>query len=310
MVRSTYVDLAIVIVYVIVILVTVVTNGLVLYFASRRRKYLPSTVFVISLAMADICVAILVMPFTAYAGINNRIWNMDPWTCKLHISSEIFLWTASVLHFPVLAVDRYEAVHRPLEYSQSPRRVKSAITLGLVWSTSALASFLLYTVMEWPESSGQRCLLKTDYVGLWSLTCFYIPLVISVILYICVYRTIKTTIGQSAVSGLAEARERERRVAKVLFIAIMSFVVCVTPITILEIYRTLICEKPCKIKIAIFGFLIAAKQLNSTCNGIILLTFNREYRSKFLKIVGFTRDGHSVTDQWHSKSKTTNVELN
>ncbi|KAI1293514.1 Alpha-2B adrenergic receptor [Halotydeus destructor] len=242
-----YVNLAISAAYLIVILVTFVTNGLVLYFSAKRRKYVPSTVFVMSLAIADICVAILVMPATAYATLNHRIWNMAPWTCQLHLTSEVFFWTASILHFPVLAIDRYEAVHKPLDYAQNPRKIKSAIFLVLVWSMAAVASFLMYSVVEWPMSSGQLCLLRTKYVGLWSLTCFYIPLIISIILYICVYRTVKTTIGQSAVSGLAEARARESRVAKVLLIAILSFVICISPITVVEIFETLICEIHCNI---------------------------------------------------------------
>ncbi|KAI1293517.1 5-hydroxytryptamine receptor 1D [Halotydeus destructor] len=295
MVHLFYVDIAIGTVCTIVTMVTIVTNALVIYFAKRARNAPPSTVFVMSLAMADIFVAILVMPFSAYATINDRMWYMAPWTCKLYLSSDAFFWTASVLHFLVLAIDRYEAVHKPLEYSQNPRKVKSAITLVLVWSTAAVTSYLLYMVVKWPEASGQPCLLKTNYVGLWSLICFYIPLGISIVLYICVYRKIRTTIGKSAVSGLAEARAREHRVAKVLLTVITGFLICVTPISVFNISLPLICKNisQCHLSPLFLSLLISAKHSNSTFNGIILLTCNRDYRSKLLKAVGLNRDTES-----------------
>ncbi|KAI1293515.1 5-hydroxytryptamine receptor 1D [Halotydeus destructor] len=311
MVRSL-VDIAIGTVCAIVILVTLVTNVLVVYLSSKRKKSSPSTMFIVSLAIADIFVAILVMPCTAYATLNSRIWNLAPWTCKLHICTEIFFWTASVLHFPVLALDRYEAVHQPLKYSRNSRKVKSAITVGLVWSTAAVVSFLLYTVIRWPQASGQRCLLNTKYIGLWSLSCFYVPLVVSLVLYMCVYRKIKTSVGQSAVSGLAEARARESRVAKVLLIAVMSFIVCIAPITVVEIMRFLAFNPFLGLPQIVLSILVTAKQSNSTCNGVIMLTCNREYRSKLLTLIGLNRDGqqdnsHPLTES-RSQSKTTDLE--
>ncbi|KAI1293512.1 Dopamine D2-like receptor [Halotydeus destructor] len=294
---------------IIVVILTALANLLVIIFALKSKQS-TSTLYIVSLAVADIGMAIFVMPFDAILTVNDHIWHIEPWTCMFYKTGDIFFWTTSVLHFMVIAIDRYQAVHMPLNYATKPRMGKVCLNLLFIWSTGFVTTFLLYADVDWLEQNGDLCLLNTKYLGIWSLFCFYIPLIVSSILYICVYRKLRSISGATLVS---ESRLRENRVTRVVLIAILCFVICVMPICVLNLLHTLGVTLSDH-ESAIFGFpplvlsvMLIATHFNSTCNGILWLALNRDYRTKLFKLMRLrklqpTRDPGSVLNKSSDES--------
>ena len=69
--------------------------------------------FIVSLAVADMLVAILVLPISIYMVIFNK-WIFGSVTCDLWMAFDIQLCTASILNLCCISLDRYFAITRPL----------------------------------------------------------------------------------------------------------------------------------------------------------------------------------------------------
>lgn len=60
---------------------------------------------ILSLAVADLLVACLVMPLGALYAVNNK-WSLGPELCDMWTSSDVLCCTASILHLVAIATDR------------------------------------------------------------------------------------------------------------------------------------------------------------------------------------------------------------
>jgi 5-hydroxytryptamine receptor 1 len=61
---------------------------------------------ILSLAVADLLVACLVMPLGAVYEVSQQ-WTLGPELCDMWTSSDVLCCTASILHLVAIAVDRY-----------------------------------------------------------------------------------------------------------------------------------------------------------------------------------------------------------
>jgi len=96
--------------------------------------------YIVSLAVADLAVAILVMPFNAAVSTANGRWYFGGLWCHIWLTCDILTCTASILNLCAIAVDRYFAVHNPIDYGRSRTVGKVLIAVALVWIASAIIS--------------------------------------------------------------------------------------------------------------------------------------------------------------------------
>ena len=103
---------------VICILVTIVGNILVVLsvfnYAPLRNV---QNFFIVSLACADLAVALLVMPFSVANYLADGRWPLGAVLCHAWLTSDILTCTASILHLCAIALDRYNAIHDPIGYA-------------------------------------------------------------------------------------------------------------------------------------------------------------------------------------------------
>ena len=62
---------------------------------------------ILSLAVADLLVACLVMPLGAVYEVTGK-WLLGPSLCDMWTSSDVLCCTASILHLVAIATDRYD----------------------------------------------------------------------------------------------------------------------------------------------------------------------------------------------------------
>lgn len=80
-----------------------------------RKLRVITNYFVVSLAFADILVAMVVMPFNFSVQFYNE-WIFGPVICDLWNSSDVYFTSTSILHLCCISVDRYYAIVKPLKY--------------------------------------------------------------------------------------------------------------------------------------------------------------------------------------------------
>ncbi|XP_067319747.1 alpha-2Da adrenergic receptor-like [Anolis sagrei] len=170
--------------------VTLMGNVLVvLAVCTSRALRAPQNLFLVSLAVADILVATLILPFS----LANEV--MDYWCfgnlwCRLYLSLDVLFCTSSIMHLCAISLDRYWAVTRAARYNlkRSPRRIKA--TIAFVW---VIAAFVALPPLFKTSPEDNVCLLNDDtwYVLASCSASFFAPCLIMVAVYCRIYQVAK-----------------------------------------------------------------------------------------------------------------------
>lgn len=194
----------------IFILITVIGNFFVIAaIATERNLKGIANYLILSLAVADLMVAILVMPLSAYNEVNKQAWTLGPELCQVWTSLDVLSCTASILHLLAIAVDRYWAV-TIVEYARSRDPKRIYLLIGSVWTGATIIS--IAPILGWKDvefyerlEKDQRCLVSQNVIYQVFATCtsFYIPLIFILVLYWNIFKQAKKRIrgkpGTSAV---------------------------------------------------------------------------------------------------------------
>ncbi|GAB1605857.1 probable G-protein coupled receptor No18 [Argonauta hians] len=152
--------------------------------------------FIVSLAVSDLSVAALVMPLH----VSNLVlgyWIYGWLLCEIWLTLDVLLCTSSILNLCAIAVDRYWAIHDPLNYAQKRTPTRVGLMIAAVWFASAMVS--IPPVFGWNES-GQlyneiemQCHLTDDrsYVVFSAFGSFYIPLIMMTFIYFKIFLAIR-----------------------------------------------------------------------------------------------------------------------
>lgn len=125
-----------------IIVTALLGNALVIASVRRHRKLrVPTNRYVVSLAMADLLVAVCAMTFNASVELSGK-WLLGSIMCDVWNSMDVYFSTASILHLCCISVDRYYAIVKPLEYPAIMRTVTVTAMLSSAWILPALISFI------------------------------------------------------------------------------------------------------------------------------------------------------------------------
>lgn len=185
----------------------------------RHLRAKVTNVFIVSLALSDLLVAVLVMPWKAVAEVAG-FWPFGGF-CKTWLACDIMCSTASILNLCVISVDRYWAISNPFRYERSMNRRVASVIIGVTWTVSVVISFVPVQ-LNWHRaeigdptgenpaqygSSIDSCdsSLSRTYAISSSLISFYIPVAIMIVTYTRIYRIAQMQIRM--ISSLERAAE-------------------------------------------------------------------------------------------------------
>ncbi|MFT7809885.1 D(1A) dopamine receptor [Arapaima gigas] len=258
----------------LLILSTLLGNTLVCA-AVTKFRHLRSKVtnfFVISLAVSDLLVAILVMPWKAVTEIAG-FWPFGSF-CNIWVAFDIMCSTASILNLCIISVDRYWAISSPFRYERKMTPRVAFVMISVAWTLSVLISFIPVQ-LNWHKAQNTGYLevnssyrasltdncdssLNRTYAISSSLISFYIPVAIMIVTYTRIYRIAQKQIRRiSALERAAESAKnrhnsmgnssniesessfkmsfkRETKVLKTLSVIMGVFVCCWLPFFILN----------------------------------------------------------------------------
>lgn len=182
-----------------IIISAILGNALVIISVHRHRKLRVITnYYVVSLAMADMLVALCAMTFNASVELTGGKWLFGYFMCDVWNSLDVYFSTASILHLCCISVDRYYAIVRPLEYPITMTHKTVSFMLANVWILPALISFMpiflgWYTTPEHKTFRTQNpnvCIFVVNnaYALISSSISFWIPGVVMVTMYCRIYK--------------------------------------------------------------------------------------------------------------------------
>ncbi|KAH8306280.1 hypothetical protein KR018_005879 [Drosophila ironensis] len=202
-----------------IILAAILGNMLVIVSVMRHRKLrIITNYFVVSLAVADMLVALCAMTFNASVMISGK-WMFGSVMCDMWNSFDVYFSTASIMHLCCISVDRwvfqrryhsqltrfhfvlsirYYAIVQPLDYPLIMTQRRVFIMLLMVWLSPALLSFLpicsgWYTTAEnykYLKSNPHICEFKVNkaYAIVSSSMSFWIPGIVMLSMYYRIYQ--------------------------------------------------------------------------------------------------------------------------
>ncbi|XP_030370157.1 octopamine receptor beta-1R [Scaptodrosophila lebanonensis] len=301
-----------------IILAAILGNMLVIVSVMRHRKLrIITNYFVVSLAVADMLVALCAMTFNASVEISGK-WMFGSVMCDMWNSFDVYFSTASIMHLCCISVDRYFAIVQPLDYPLIMTQRRVFFMLLLVWLSPALLSFLpicsgWYTTSEnykYLKSNPHICEFKVNkaYAIVSSSMSFWIPGIVMLSMYYRIYQEAdrqERLVYRSKVAALLLEKHlqisqipkprpsiqveqatittmrRERKAARTLGIIMSAFLLCWLPFFLWYITSSL-CDS-CITPRIVVGILFWIGYFNSALNPIIYAYFNRDFRAAFKK---------------------------
>lgn len=274
-------------------LCAVVGNMLVIWVVKLNRTLRTTTFyFIVSLALADIAVGVLVIPVAIAVSLEVQ---MHFYAC-LFMSCVLLIFThASIMSLLAIAVDRYLRVKLTVRYRTVTTQRRIWLFLGLCWLVSFLVG--LTPMFGWnrkvtlelsQNSSTLSCHFRTvvglDYMVFFSfITWILIPLVVMCIIYLDIFYIIRNKLSQN-LTGFRETRAfygREFKTAKSLFLVLFLFALCWLPLSIINFVSYFNVEIP---EIAMcLGILLS--HANSMMNPIVYACKIKKFKETYFVIL-------------------------
>ncbi|KAG7276843.1 hypothetical protein CRUP_007980 [Coryphaenoides rupestris] len=179
-----------------ILLIVVITGGNVLVCVSvYLEKALKTTTnyFIVSLAFADLLLAILVLPLFVYAQFQGGVWSLNMMLCDALMTMDVMLCTASIFNLCAISVDRFIAVSIPLNYNRKHVDQRQIVLLSATWLLAlAVASPVMFGINDVPGRDRRECKLEDDNYVVYSSVCsFFIPCPIMLLLYYGMFRGLR-----------------------------------------------------------------------------------------------------------------------
>ncbi|XP_048729162.1 G-protein coupled receptor 54-like isoform X1 [Ostrea edulis] len=234
---NDYERLPLIVIWVIIIVVGVMGNITVIYIICRHAVKSATTIYILSLAIADIAFLTIVVPPTLLMFIGN-------FPVLIKYSNLVEFFSAVTVHVTcwtlmAMTIDRYHAVAYPIK-SMRWRNTKtsSVISLG-VWIVSAVLS-VPRTILEYNTEWSSTVSLKVSGVIL-VLTTYGIPLLAIMTSYAKILYTLHTrneaTLKEQ--TKKTKSTHRTRKATKTVVVLILLFACSWGPVQVLVLWGDL-----------------------------------------------------------------------
>ncbi|XP_061454361.1 5-hydroxytryptamine receptor 2C isoform X2 [Rhineura floridana] len=321
----------------IIILLTIGGNILVIMAVSLEKKLQNATnYFLMSLAVADMLVGILVMPVSL-----------------ITVLYDVLFSTASIMHLCAISLDRYVAIRNPIEHSRFNSRTKAIMKIAAVWTISIGISLPIPVIGLQDDSrvfvNGSCVLNDENFVLIGSFVAFFIPLIIMVFTYCLTIQVLQkqasiflygeapkqrrssmnclrkenntenlsmlqnheaashlnSPINKEGVlfrKGTMQSINNERRASKVLGIVFFLFLIMWCPFFITNIMSVL-CKEACDedLLTELLDVFVWVGYICSGVNPLVYTLFNKIYRRAFSNYIRCRYDSSKKSAQRHNQ---------
>ncbi|XP_037403351.1 trace amine-associated receptor 13c-like [Pygocentrus nattereri] len=208
----------------------------------RKELHTPTNLLILSLAVADLLVGLIVMPVKIMELIDS-CWYLGKLGCCVLSVINALLLSASLCNLVLIAVDRYIAVTDPLLYSMRITVCKMSMMIILGWSFCLLFVIMYFNDNLLPSQVSTRCygecimVIKLSWLIVDLVVCFLTPCSVILVLYstiFCVARRQARAVravrnGASKKHEAKLSNSSETKAAKTLGIIVFVYLACWIP---------------------------------------------------------------------------------
>nr|XP_043905149.1 trace amine-associated receptor 4-like [Solea senegalensis] len=198
-----------------------------------KQLHTPTNFLMLSLAVADLLVGILVVPFSIVLFV--KYWYVEDLLCKVRGSLDVLLCSSSIVNLCFISVDRYYAVCQPLRYRIKINVRVVGIMILVSWTIATLNG-IIYT-LKTPDKGqkNERCFLFQQKSQSSIVVVVFIGFGFPAILMSSIYLKILMVAQkqahsiQSMAKSTATVSKVERKATKTLAIVMGIFLMSWTP---------------------------------------------------------------------------------
>ncbi|XP_043106884.1 trace amine-associated receptor 13c-like [Puntigrus tetrazona] len=265
---------------------TVFLNLLVIISISHFKKlHTPTNLIILSLAVADLLIGLIVMPVDAIKLIET-CWYIGDTACRLFLIIMGLLLSASLSNLVLIAIDRYVAVCHPLQYTKKITTTKTLISICVCWFCSTVynSAGLSYGSVDMLHKSdtcyGECPLVMSFALGVIDvIISFLFPCTLIITLYLRIFYVVHQhvkVINSLMKSGKCEMkgsvkRKSESKAALTLGIIVTVHLLCWIPYYISYLTKN-------RVSSATSDFLTWCLYINSCLNPLIYALFYPWFR--------------------------------
>ncbi|XP_068598133.1 adenosine receptor A1 [Brachionichthys hirsutus] len=288
------VDMAYISIELAIALASVLGNVLVVLVVCVNRALRDTTFsFIVSLAVADIAVGVLVIPLAIIISLG---FNTQFYTCLFLSCLLLIITQSSILSLLAIAIDRWLRVKIPIRYITTVTQRRADMAVCLCWILSFLAG--LVPMIGWNNHDVQGNLsissdivcefttvMRMDYMVYFNFFGWVVvPLSIMIALYAEIFRVIRRQLNRRAEATSDRERyyKKELRLAKSLALVVFLFAVCWLPIHIINCI-TFFCPK-CSIPKLVTYTGIFMSHVNSALNPMVYAFRIKRFRVTLIQI--------------------------
>nr|XP_015214354.1 PREDICTED: trace amine-associated receptor 13c-like [Lepisosteus oculatus] len=233
-------------VLVIMVTLTVCGNLVVIISVSHfKQLHTPTNLILLSLAVADFLIGLIVLPLSMTALIET-CWYFGDMLCSVYKFFDSVLISVSPSNLVLIAIDRYFAVCDPLLYST--KITVNVMHLLILFSWLLSPSYMLaFLYLNGNFDDGEKlnsCLGECSFVvtDLWGISnlifTVIFPCFIMIALYVKIFlvakrhaKIINSSVGREHMKGNSSeiSKSSERKAAKKLGIVVLAFLLCWIP---------------------------------------------------------------------------------
>ncbi|KAK5852964.1 hypothetical protein PBY51_006794 [Eleginops maclovinus] len=281
---------------IVIAFLSTVGNLLVCAAVGLNRKLRTVTnYFLVSLAVADICVGGIAIPCAVLTDIGLPRYNFP--LCLLMLSVLIMFTQSSIFSLLAVAVERYVAIFMPFRYNALMTPRNAVLVILFTWLLSFLIG--LVPMMGWhktPPVSGHcffTAVVDMTYMVYFLFFAFVLtPLVIMFLIYAKIFLTVKRQLRRVATKqngggqGTASMR-REMKTATTLFLVLFLFTVCWMPLQVINCFL-LLCPR-CPVPLELLLAAILLSHANSAINPFLYAYTMTAFKDTFKRILMCSR---------------------
>ncbi|XP_053106668.1 adenosine receptor A3-like [Hemicordylus capensis] len=266
-------------------------NALVIWVVKLTPAYQNTTFyFIVSLAVADIAVGVLVIPLAIVVSLGIVL---HFYACLFICCILMVFCHASIMSLLAIAIDRYLRVKLATRYRTIVTQRRIWVALGTSWLVSLLIGLL--PMFGWnqrdPHSSSYlkcyyRAVMSMDYVVYFSFfSWIVVPLLIMCVLYAAIFYIMQTKLKQN-VTGAKEGRifyGKEFKMVKSLALVFFLFIISWVPLIVINSF-TLFCQT-CSIPLYLLDVAILLSHANSAMNPVVYAFRIKKFRETYILIL-------------------------
>nr|XP_043904402.1 trace amine-associated receptor 1-like [Solea senegalensis] len=198
-----------------------------------KQLHTPTNYLMLSLAVADLLVGILVVPFSIVLFV--KYWYIEDLLCKVRGSLDVLLCNSSIVNLCFISVDRYYAVCQPLRYRIKINVRVVGIMILASWTIATLNGIIYMLKTPDKGQKNDRCFIfqqkSQSSIVVAIFIAFGFPAILMSLIYLKILMVAQKQARsiQSMAKSTAAVSKVERKATKTLAIVMGIFLMSWTP---------------------------------------------------------------------------------